>query len=127
MPLDRGAPGRASGTVTAHDRGEGGRVLRCRRCGHAIARDDGRIEMSGAHEHVLCNPAGEVFGVGCFAAAPGCRAIGPATDFYSWFPGYAWRVGVCGGCGEHLGWSYGERPDFWGIVLARLVEDETEA
>jgi hypothetical protein len=79
-------------------------------------------EVSGSHRHTFCNPAGLVFEVGCFAEAPGCVAIGEASEFFSWFPGYAWRVGICRGCTAHLGWSYGEGPDFWGLVLDRLFE-----
>jgi hypothetical protein len=98
------------------------KVLRCAACGTAITDDTRRIEISGAHRHVFVNPHGEVFEVGCFAAADGVRAIGPASDFFSWFPGYAWRVALCSGCGVHLGWTYGDGPEFVGLILPRLVD-----
>ena len=55
------------------------KVLRCRACEAEIASDDDRIEMSGAHAHTFVNPHGHVFEVGCFARAPGCVPVGPAT------------------------------------------------
>lgn len=101
-------------------------VLRCRACGRAIARRAHAIAVQGAHEHVLVNPHGHDFRVGLFAQAPGGRAVGPASAFYSWFPGYAWRVLVCGGCEVHLGWSYGAPAAFFGLVLDHLSEGPDE-
>lgn len=100
------------------------RRLRCGGCGTEIADADARIEIGGAHRHVFCNPHGHVFEIGCFSAAFGVQAIGPASSFFSWFPGYAWRVAVCNGCRAHLGWCYGDAPDFVGLILPRLVDDE---
>jgi len=97
------------------------RILRCRACEAAIASIDDRIEIAGAHAHTFVNPHGHVFEIGCFARADGCTTLGPASAFFSWFPGYAWRVAVCAGCRTHLGWSFGEAPDFWGLVLPSLV------
>jgi hypothetical protein len=67
-----------------------------------------RIAISGAHSHVFVNPQGHLFEVGCFATADGVRSIGPASEFFSWFPAFAWRVESCAGCGVHLGWTYGD-------------------
>jgi hypothetical protein len=121
--LDRVRPSRPAGSPSADvdERIRPRPVLRCRACEAEITTDDERIEMSGAHAHTFVNPHGHVFEVGCFARAPGCTAVGPASAFFSWFPGYAWRVVVCGSCRAHLGWSFGETPDFFGLVLTRLV------
>jgi len=97
------------------------RGLRCAACEAELTTDDERIEMSGAHAHTFVNPHGHVFEVGCFARVPGCVAVGPASAFFSWFPGYTWRVVVCGSCQAHLGWSFGETPDFFALVLNRLA------
>ena len=114
---DRARPRVGTPTRTGpDDRDE--KVLRCRACEAEVARDDDRIEMSGAHAHTFVNPHGHVFEIGCFARAPGCAAIGPPSAFFSWFPGYTWRMAVCGNCHAHLGWSFG---DFFGLVLPRLV------
>ena len=32
---------------------------------------------------------------------------GEATLAHTWFPGHAWSIGVCAGCGTHLGWAFG--------------------
>lgn len=93
-------------------------VVRCRSCGHAITRPGAATEVLGAHEHTFRNPAGYSFHVLCFDEAPGCLTLGPATLAATWFPGYAWALAVCGGCHEHLGWSYGA---FFGLIATRLL------
>jgi hypothetical protein len=108
---------------TERDRG---RRLCCVVCGHAITTTAARTSVSGHHLHTFCNPHGLVFEIGCFSEAPGCGATGPAEHFFSWFPGYAWRMGVCRGCHAHLGWSYGDAPDFWGLIVDRLAEREDD-
>ena len=120
-----GVPG--TGVITREQptrAGRGGRSLCCAACGSSITTERARIEVSGSHRHTFVNPHGFVFEIGCFGEAPGCAGLGPAEAFFSWFPGYAWRVVVCRGCGVHLGWSYGDPVDFWGLVLDRLCEHE---
>jgi hypothetical protein len=82
-----------------------------------------RTEVGGAHEHTFANPYGIVYVIGCFARAPGCGFEGPPSAFFSWFPGYDWRMAVCRGCFAHLGWSFGEAPDFYGLILERLTDE----
>ena len=102
------------------------RSLRCAACDHEITEERERSEMSGNHRHTFVNPHGHVFEIGVFAAAPGVRGVGDASAFFSWFPGYAWRVVVCGGCGVHLGWSFGDGPHFFGLILDRLAASEDD-
>jgi hypothetical protein len=98
------------------------RAIVCRRCGHAVTREEARVSRGGAHVHTRINPGGWVFELGCFAEAPGCRAEGPATTAFTWFPGYAWAIALCAGCGTHLGWRYsGEGGTFFGLILDRLI------
>ena len=122
LALDRQAPSRPADAphTTDEPRERERKVLRCRACEAVIASEDDRIEMSGAHAHTFVNPHGHVFEVGCFARAPGCAPVGPASAFFSWFPGYAWRTVVCAQCRTHLGWSFGESPHFFGLILPRL-------
>lgn len=123
-----GSPGsRTRARSRATDGKQGRRRLRCRACGLPITSDRARVEIAGAHAHTFVNPAGLVFEIGCFRTAPGCVGVGPAEAFFSWFPGYAWRVQLCRGCGAHLGWSYGARPDFYGLVLDRLADGDDDA
>lgn len=102
-----------------------GRLLVCAACLRPITTTSARIEMSGSHAHTFSNPHGLVFHIGCFAVAPGC---GPASDpstLHTWFPGYAWQVAVCLGCGEHLGWLFRSGDScFHGLIFDRLTETE---
>ena len=111
---------RPGGSVAEDEASDHERALLCARCRNAITDLDAKIEMSGAHEHVFCNPHGHVFRIGCFAEAPGAASSGAAEAFFSWFPGYDWRVAVCRRCLAHLGWSFGNEA-FWGLVLDALV------
>jgi len=97
--------------------------LYCYACGAAITRERERIAVEGAHEHTFTNPAGYVFRIGCFRAAPGCAQAGEFTQDFSWFRRCAWRYALCAGCRVHLGWAYrgGEDSEFFGLVLDRLL------
>ncbi|MBB4264546.1 cereblon family protein [Roseospira visakhapatnamensis] len=107
-------------------------MIRCRACGAPITRRAWAIRVRDAHEHTVFNPAGLVFRIGCFVEAPGVRPFGPRSTAFSWFPGHAWMVSACAGCGCHLGWLFLAEPSapgaparppvFHGLVLDRLVE-----
>jgi hypothetical protein len=99
-------------------------ALVCAACAAPITHARYRIAVLGAHEHRCLNPAGLLFHIGCFALAIGCRTLGPASSEYTWFPGYLWRLALCGACGQHLGWHFrAESGDaFFGLVLDRLRE-----
>jgi hypothetical protein len=98
--------------------------LLCRDCLHPIARPSDRISVQGRHAHTFANPHGLVFEIGCFQHAPGCGAVGPASEEFTWFPGHRWRVCICAACLAHLGWVF--LPDagaaFFGLILDRLIE-----
>lgn len=104
---------------------DAGRVLVCTECLHAITTSGARIEMSGSHAHTFSNPHGFVFHIGCFAVAPGCDAASESSTYFSWFPGYAWQIAVCRGCGSHLGWLFLSADSrFHGLIVDRLAETE---
>jgi hypothetical protein len=98
------------------------RHLHCLACGNRVTRQADRIEVSGAHEHSCTNPYGIRFHIGCFREAPGVAGIGESSGAHTWFPGYCWRIVVCGHCSTHLGWGFhsmgGDR--FFGLILDRL-------
>jgi hypothetical protein len=97
--------------------------LRCAACGHGITDPQARTERGGAHEHRCKNPLGIVFGIGCFARAPGCATRGDGTEEHTWFRGYAWQLAVCRGCARHLGWRFQTSgDDFFGLILSRLEQ-----
>jgi hypothetical protein len=95
----------------------------CAHCGHHITSRHQRIGVLGTHEHRFMNPGGFLFHIGCFAEAAGCAIIGTPSDDYPWFPGYSWRLALCGACADHLGWHF-QSPEgaFYGLRLDRLRE-----
>jgi len=96
--------------------------LLCAACRLPVTDPDQRIAMLGAHAHSCVNPHGLTFHIGCFRAAPGCAAVGAATTEHTWFPGYAWRIGVCARCGTHLGWRFeGQNGGFYGLIVRQLL------
>jgi hypothetical protein len=99
------------------------RLILCRECLFAVTREEEQREMAGAGQHTFANPAGIVFTIGCFRAAEGCVPVGPSSDEFTWFPGFAWRVGVCRGCLAHLGWYFAAPSGaaFWGLILDHLI------
>lgn len=102
----------------------GGDRLLCFLCGHLITWTSARSTIEGAHEHVRENPSGLVFRIGCFGEAPGCTTVGDPSEYYPWFPGYAWQIAVCRGCRAHLGWLFRSEGDvFFGLILDRLAKD----
>ncbi len=105
-------------------RGEDAPPIRCKACRRAVTTRGAKIEVHGAHAHRRVNPSGVDFLLGCFASAPGCVAEGTPTTFWTWFPGYAWQIASCRGCGDHLGWAFTGDRFFWALILPHLVEDE---
>lgn len=104
--------------------------LVCAACRNKITTDGQRVSKQGGHFHLLSNPGGATFQVGCFERARGCGLIGYATEKHSWFPGYAWRIGVCTNCFVHIGWIFeNEGGDaFYGLILTRLtVSDRSDS
>ena len=99
-------------------------ALLCAACGEMITDRREGVAPNGSHEHTFVNPAGIIYQIACFRAAPGCRESGDPTGDWSWFPGYLWRYAFCRSCAEHLGWLYrsGFGEGFWGLIVPRLVE-----
>ncbi len=98
----------------------------CRACGFSITSRDLRTTRNNSHIHTFANPHGHVFTIGCFAGAPGCGHPGPDVTEFTWFPGFAWRLAVCGKCLAHLGWLFtGTDSSFYGLVLDALIEQSS--
>lgn len=97
--------------------------LLCATCGYVITSRDQRMTVDGSYHHTFSNPAGLVFDIGCFRDAPGCRQTGSATEDWTWFDGFSWRIAVCRECRSHLGWSYQSNngEGFFGLIVDRLV------
>lgn len=95
--------------------------LLCAACEHRITRRRDRTAVDDSHEHTFMNPHAYAYHIGCFAAAPGVVPSGPASGYWSWFPGYTWQIVNCGGCRVHLGWKFQtEGHRCYGLVLNKL-------
>jgi hypothetical protein len=131
-------PGRLAARLPKEDRGggspgaqpasspapaeQGEPVIVCRACAAAVTRPQEAVAMAGAHRHTFANPHGIVFEIACFADAPGCTQVGAATDEFTWFAGYDWRIAICGTCHEHLGWRFqADGGGFYGLIVDRLI------
>jgi hypothetical protein len=127
VPVDR--PGEEGDTTTlekeAGDQSpEEEECILCRQCHQAITKPAERIAMQGSHRHTFANPHGIVFEIGCFRSVKGCGYTGVASDDFSWFTGYSWRVCFCTMCLTHLGWVFSLKGGdiFHGLILDRLIE-----
>jgi cereblon len=130
---DRPAPPPGSGDAAPQpvdevDAPDAERWLRCRECDHALAREDAGFALPG-HGPVatFVNPGGFVHEVRTLRDAPGALHAGRRVRADSWFPGYTWRYGLCGGCTAFIGWYYEAAgpvaPDrFWGLRAAAIRE-----
>jgi len=124
-----GKPEEDGGTTTvekeAEERSpEEEEYILCRQCHQAITKPADRIVMQGSHRHTFANPHGIVFEIGCFRSVKGCGYAGAASDDFSWFAGYSWRVCLCTMCLTHLGWMFSVKgsDSFHGLILDRLIE-----
>jgi hypothetical protein len=102
------------------------KYIRCFDCGNPITHPSERISIDGSHAHTFANPSGIIYEIGCFRSVGGCGYIGPATDEFSWFKGYSWKVAYCGKCLKHLGWLFisPASDPFHGLILDRLTDPE---
>jgi hypothetical protein len=118
-----GRPGRPIGKEEEEEETSPNEAIYCRACGGAVTDRDQKIAVHGSHTHTFFNPAGIVFELGCFSAAPGCHSAGEASSEFTWFAGYVWRFALCRQCNSHLGWFF-EMGDssFFGLILANLKE-----
>jgi hypothetical protein len=102
------------------------KYILCRQCRQVITSPDERIVVQGSHQHTFANPHGIIYEIGCFRSVIGCGYAGPASDEFSWFRGFSWRVAVCAMCLTHLGWLFisSGSDSFNGLILDRLLEPE---
>jgi hypothetical protein len=89
-------------------------------CGAGLADDEAAIVVLGQHQHVATNPMGWQYTLRCFAAVRGVKVASNPSREWSWFPGYAWQIENCAGCGAHVGWKYlrlGGDESFHGLIV----------
>jgi hypothetical protein len=102
------------------------RWLCCRSCATRIA-PVAAILPEGERPLVFANPQGLVFELVLLGRAQALRLVGSATQEFTWFQGYAWRVALCDGCGIHLGWRFeavagSSPPVFFGLLRRELID-----
>lgn len=79
-------------------------------------------------ERVFPNPHGQLREIMTALYAQNVELVGAATTHFTWFPGYAWEVALCGQCATHLGWRYTavdaetEPATFYGLLSSALVQ-----
>jgi len=93
----------------------------CAACGQSMTRHRWGVSRRDAHEHTVFNPAGQLFTILCFAAAPGAALFGEPSSDFTWFPGYRWTVSLCRGCGIHIGWRFEGQDIFFGLIKSHLT------
>jgi hypothetical protein len=99
------------------------RVVVCKECNHTISEVSEKTTMDGMHLHTFANPHGVLFEIGLYEAADGCVLDGPFSDEFTWFPGFSWKIALCGGCLVHMGWYFGSGDSsFFGIISDRIFE-----
>jgi hypothetical protein len=103
---------------------DGDRRVHCRACSSIVADARAKTEVNGVHVHTFINPAGIIFKVACYAAAPGTSPHGAPSTEWTWFPGHAWQAALCARCADHLGWSYRRpaHPAFVALILDKVIE-----
>ena len=116
-------PGRPSSQAKDQEQKRLEEALYCKVCGKVVTFRRQELNVNGSFCHTFFNPAGIVFQLGCYKAAPGCNVAGIATSEFSWFKGYLWTFALCRGCDSHLGWFFDSGDaGFWGLILNRLKE-----
>lgn len=96
----------------------------CRSCRHPITTSKNLFAVDGSQTHTFFNPAGIIFEIACFKAAPGCLVQGEASSDFAWFRGFTWRIAFCGSCFVHLGWFFDSGDSsFYGLILKQLAGD----
>jgi hypothetical protein len=94
----------------------------CRQCYRIITKPAEQISVGGAHRHTFANPHGLVYEIGCFKTADGCAYSGSASDEFTWFIGFSWKVAICRTCFTHLGWFFvSANSSFNGLILDHLI------
>ena len=102
---------------------KGEKRLLCMHCRQFITHESDSVVINGQHIHTCMNPGGYEYTFGCYLQAPGCLAVGGATFDHTWFANYNWRIAICSGCHEHMGWLFSNEEHFFALIQEKLVRD----
>jgi len=97
-------------------------IIVCAYCNNYITRPSKQIIVNQSFSHIFANPHGNVFEIGCFSQALGCRSSSISSFEFSWFPGFSWQTCICSLCLNHLGWIFSSDSErFYGLILENLI------
>ena len=84
------------------------RKLCCVNCGVEIASKSDVYTVPGAEgtTGAYVNPQGYVHQTVTLRSASNIMLMGSPEARDSWFPGFAWTIAYCSGCGNHMGWRF---------------------
>lgn len=78
----------------------------CAACAARLAREDWVLEAATQGPLVFANPHGRFFELLLVTRVVGGAFERHATTEFTWFAGYAWRIGSCARCRAHIGWHF---------------------
>lgn len=78
----------------------------CVSCELDVAERDAVFDPGAGPLQLHVNPHGHLHEILTLSAARNLAYYGEETTEFTWFPGYAWRVALCGRCHSHLGWRF---------------------
>lgn len=78
----------------------------CAACAARLAREDWVLEADTQGPLVFANPHGRFFELLLVSRVVGGVFDQHATTEFTWFAGYAWRIGGCAACHAHIGWHF---------------------
>jgi hypothetical protein len=78
----------------------------CAACAARLAREDWALDARAQGPLVFANPHGKFFELLLVTHVVGAVFERGATIEFTWFSGYAWRIGTCVGCRTHIGWHF---------------------
>ncbi len=94
----------------------------CALCNHLITDPGKQIVVNQSFRHIFANPHGYVFEIACFSIANGCKSASIESSEFTWFPGFSWRIGICGQCSSHLGWIFSsDTKTFFGLIVEKII------
>lgn len=78
----------------------------CAQCGERLAHESWVLSSAASGPLVFANPHGRFFELLLVSHVLSGIFDRHATSEFTWFSGYAWRIGTCARCGTHIGWHF---------------------